>query len=320
MAHKIYLLNNYENFIKVKNIILNKDQNYFAIHVINEKPIDYDTISIVMTACDRSVQTYHTLKTISRSKYKNVQIVLVDDSQKDPINVEHLKTFDLHIELINIKNKCWINPCVNYNIGFLYAKGQKIIIQNAEVCHIGDVLSHIYDNLKDDQYMVFNVFSLDRPDVNNILYSIDSLSNFEKSNLLNALIKVPSNSYINTNGRWYHHGIIRQLYYNFLCAITRNTLDLIGGFDIDYSFGMEYDDVALVFILPIFGIKIINAPEHLIGIHQWHTQTAVGSFSGKFHNRPIYIGKSNYFVKNKKYVQFTEYNKDEYNKIINEWF
>jgi len=50
-----------------------------------------------------------------------------------------------------------LNPVVNYNIGFKFIKGNTIVIQNAEVCYVGDPLSNIYNLLENDKYYVFDV-------------------------------------------------------------------------------------------------------------------------------------------------------------------
>ena len=82
----------------------------------------------------------------------------MDDSDVDPIIKEELEKYSFYIDFISIKrqNKNWINPCVNYNIGFEFIKGSKVIIQNSEVCHIGDVLIFIDNNLKQNEYLVFD--------------------------------------------------------------------------------------------------------------------------------------------------------------------
>ena len=69
---KSHLLTNYKTLYKIKDMLLNKnDTTYYSRNIINKKIIDTNTISIVMTACNRSVQTYFTLKTIKESKHKN---------------------------------------------------------------------------------------------------------------------------------------------------------------------------------------------------------------------------------------------------------
>ena len=160
MNYKSYLISNYGKLYQIKDMLDNNDNNYFSSTIINEKELDENIISIIMTTYNRSIQTYFTIDTILKSSYKNIQIILVDDSTYDLVSIEKLEQYDIHIELVRIKNKFWINPCINYNIGFKYIKGGKIIIQNAEVCHIGDVINYVTTNIGDNTYHAFNVYSL----------------------------------------------------------------------------------------------------------------------------------------------------------------
>jgi len=56
-----------------------------------------------MTSSNRSKQTYFTLSNILRSSVKDIHIVLVDDSYRDPIDINILKTFSYYINFIRIK-------------------------------------------------------------------------------------------------------------------------------------------------------------------------------------------------------------------------
>ena len=167
MYHK-HLLKNAEAIKFVKLLIDTQNTNYYDLTIINNI-MDVD-ISIVMTTYNRSIQTYFTLQTIANSINKSIQIIIVDDSNNDLLNMDKLKSFGLCIYYIKTKNKFWFNPCVNYNLGFKYIRGDKIIIQNAEVCHIGDVVDYVSKNLKNNQYFVFDVAALPDMNANNCLY------------------------------------------------------------------------------------------------------------------------------------------------------
>ena len=100
-------------------------------------------VSIVMTTYNRKGQTLYTLKSIQSQKLSTVEIevIIIDDSTKGYLSAEDLSVFPFQITYITIdsKRKTWINPCVNYNIGFQEVTGDIIVIQNAEVCHCGAV-------------------------------------------------------------------------------------------------------------------------------------------------------------------------------------
>jgi glycosyltransferase involved in cell wall biosynthesis len=301
MSYKSHLLSNYTKLYKVKNMLDTLDDNYFTIKIINGKSIDENTISIVMTACNRSVQTYYTLDTINQSSYKNVQIIIVDDSTSDPILIEQLEKYDLHIELINIKNKFWVNPCVNYNIGFKHIRGGKVIIQNAEVCYIkGDVLSYVANIVKDNEYHSFDIYALDNIKENELLYKNHDITNLK--------------------GTWYQHPIHRNAYFHFLIGMTITTFNKIGGFDIDYAIGVDYDDNALVYQVKNNNINMINVQNSCLGVHQWHTQTDCGSQSNKISNNHLFNIKREYYDTHHIFLDLTTFPEDVISGIINSIF
>jgi hypothetical protein len=143
-----------------------------------------------MTSCNRSKQLYFTLDTIAKSNIKDIHIVLVDDSYNDPIDLELLNNYPFYIDFIqiNTENKLWYNPVVNYNIGFQYVKGSKVIIQNGEVCHIGDVLLFVINNVNGDNYYVFDVKASMNFDTNDLIYNHDlsSVELFQKDSLFST--------------------------------------------------------------------------------------------------------------------------------------
>lgn len=308
---KQHLLTNYKTLYKIKDMLLNKsDTTYYSKSIINKKQLDSNTVSIVMTACNRSMQTYFTLKTIKESNHKNVQVIIVDDSSHDPILLDKLKTFDMHIELINIKNKYWVNPCINYNIGFKYVEGGKIIIQNAEVCHLGDVVGYVANNVMDKKYYAFNVMTIANMENNYKLHNISSF-NYNKLQEISGLCG--SRYY----GIWYQHHQHRNAFFHFLTACTKSTFDTIKGFDIDYALGIDYDDAQLVFDINANDITCINVPGPNIGIHQWHEQSASGSLSNNINNKDLYYCKKKYYDDNKKLLQFTSFEENEVICAIN---
>ena len=181
------LIQNKEKYFILKDKVINNDISMFSHYVIKKIELDEKTISIIMTSSNRSKQTYHTLKTIQNSSYKNIQLIIVDDSTHDPIQMDILETFPFYIDFINInrQNKDWINPVVNYNIGFNFVKGSYVIIQNAEVCHVGDVIQYLIDNVQDDNYYVFDVKAINNMESNEEIYQIKQLdtSIYQRENL-----------------------------------------------------------------------------------------------------------------------------------------
>lgn len=314
LALKTIISDRYNDIIKIKEIIIGLGPKVKA-KPLSSKYITHkiynptkSTISIVMTTHNRLIQTLFTLQTISESKYKNIQVILVDDYFENQYSDEDLKSFGIYIDYIKIKNKFWINPCVNYNIGFRYIQGNKVIIQNSEVCHAGDIISYINDNLKDDIYMSFDVVAL-KKECNKILYSFNS-TEYAKLCILR------DKKYI---CRWYQHNKIHNKNLHFLTALTKYSLNKINGFDNDYCLGTSWDDNALLFKIIISNIEIVaidNEKEKIMGIHQWHPQTTAG-YAYTIKNGPLYKAKAVFFDKNNIYLDlFKDDNPDNIKKRI----
>ena len=256
------LIANKEKILEIKRKVEEKDTSLYDHEEIPNIPITGDTISIVMTASNRSKQTYFTLRTIQNSMHKAVQVIIVDDSDIDPIIKEELDKYPFYIDFISIKkeNKNWVNPVVNYNIGFQYIKGTKIIIQNAEVCHIGDVLTYMSSQMMVDNYYICDVRASKSIGTNDIIYQYNT-NNIDIYN---------SNELFNM---WYQ-GRERLVNYHFLSGMTIDTFYKIKNFSYDYTMGISFDDDDFLLKIIENKIKIINLfydEFNFGGIHLWHS-------------------------------------------------
>ena len=305
------LATNKELYFYIKEKVLNRDNKIMDHILINELQNKQKIVSIVMTSSNRIAQTYYTLETIKSSSYPNVQVILVEDSDKEILDIEKLKSYGLHIDLIKIKreNKIWINPVVNYNIGFNFIIGDYIIIQNAEVCHLGDVINFIVSNIQNNQYYVFDV----KP-----------IKNFESNEIIYNLKPSDNSIYLREElfmGWWYQHkSLNRNLH--FLTALTKNTFDVIKEFSYDYTLTIDYDDNDFVLKIISNKINILNVDndEYKIGgIHLFH-ESAQTAWSKNFEsNGDLYKRKVKYFLNNGEYIDVTKnYNDYEsnYKKLL----
>ena len=294
------LLKSKNNILRVKREVETNESNIYTHHCISKNSIDETTITIVMTSSNRSKQTYYTLDTIQLSAYKNVQVILVDDSTDDPIHIDKLDTYPFSIDFIIIHKdkKFWHNPCVNYNIGFKFIKGGNIIIQNAEVCHVGDVISYIQPLFCDDHYFVFDVATCANYKANDAVYGLDTTTTqiYKQSHLFDVWYQSESDS--------------RKLH--FLTALNRSTFQKVGGFSYDYAFGCSYDD-------DDFLLRIISNQDNRIvcchhtssqcgGIHLFHVRnsTTTGWDNGRELNETLYNAKKKYLDKYKVYLEVSE--------------
>ena len=175
------------NLLKIMNIrkmVESKDLRYYRHVKLSVKECNPE-VSIVMTSCNRSKQVYYTLKTIcGSSKAGKVHIVLVDDSDSDPVLKCKLEEFisrlhSIDFICINREMKNWANPCVNYNIGFQYIDegSSKVVIQNGEVCHIGDVLKYV-ESISENEYHVFDVKASENFKTNEKIYELENVISF----------------------------------------------------------------------------------------------------------------------------------------------
>lgn len=287
------LFKNKNKIIEIKKKVDEKDPFLYNHIIIPNISIEYDTISIIMTASNRSIQTYFTLKTIQNSSYKSIHIIIVDDSDTDPIKKEELDKYPFYIDFINInkQNKNWINPVVNYNIGFQYIKGSKVIIQNAEVCHIGDVLAYMGTQMISDNYYVCDVRASKSLYTNNSIYE----------NSTNTIDIYKSNELF---GIWYQ-GNERLLNYHFLSGMTIDTFDKIKNFSYDYTMGISYDDDDFLLKIVANNIRIKNLfyyEYNFGGIHLWHNSNIKILRKKIENNKSIFIKKKKIFDKYGKYI------------------
>ena len=172
------LISNKKKIFEIIEKVENFDSSMITHYNYPNIPIYDDTISIVMTSSNRSRQVYYTLETIEKCSFKHIHVIIVDDSNVDPVILSMINGFAFYIDLviINNKNKNWINPVVNYNIGFKFIKGSKVVIQNSEVCHVGDVLGWISKYITDNNYYCFDVKAVESFEGNNEIYKIKDLT------------------------------------------------------------------------------------------------------------------------------------------------
>ena len=302
-----------ENIPKISSIYqtINTNINHYVDHIIFNKtrPIDEKTISIVMTTHDRIPQTLFTLDTINGSSYKNIQVIIVDDSGIKFIDNDKLSVYPFRIDYLKIddNNKDWINPCVNYNIGFKYIKGRYLIIQNAETCHVGDIIKYVSNNSNAGTYLVFDVINTGSYNNNERLYLTcpQRLPDYDR---ITELAKL--NSFV-----WYQHYNHKPAKYHFLTAMHMDDFKNLGdGFDYDFALSRGTDDVEFVFrimyILKLDIIEVKSDATELMGVHQYHDvarpKNATNDKSyireSRLVNRYVYSKKYSYFLRTREWL------------------
>jgi hypothetical protein len=228
-------------------------------------------ISIVMSYYNRLSQLRYTLKTISQSQVKDLEIIIAEDFC-DP--GERLDSISSEFPHLNIKvirmsdgriNKDYCNPCVPYNTALRASRGDMVIIQNPECCHMGDVLQYTLDNLNNENYLTFHCYAATKAETR-VMQSGEPLPMFTDK-----------------KSRWYNHVTERPYAYHFTTAITRENLVKLNGFDEQFSQGQDMDDVELIYRVKALGLelKFVEAPWV---VHQYHRKTYDNP-----HNPPVTV-------------------------------
>ena len=213
-------------------------------------------VSIVMTYHNRRAQLIRTLETIRY--FGDPEIIIVDDGSDQRID-------DLQgIKLIRIdpSTKWYLNPCIAYNIGFSHVTGDKVIIQNAECLHTGDILGYL-ENLKEGNMFSFGAYSYNH----DLTDPSGTLPEFFRQRAL----KDPHQQQVNHYG-WYNHTVYRPVGFHFCNALMRSDIEKIGGFDERFAPGLACDDDEILIRIRRAGIKISIIDDPFV-IHQKHERT-----------------------------------------------
>jgi glycosyltransferase involved in cell wall biosynthesis len=219
-------------------------------------------IVIVMTYYDRLFQLQKTIKSIEKSLFKNVEIVIVDDGSIRPLELFPCR---FPVTILSGNKKAWGCSSVAYNKGFYYAMLQNpdiVIIQNAECYHVGDVVNSA-SLVTDESYISF------------ACYSISEEMTFSSNHNIESIISV-SNYGASKDGEnaWYNHPIFRPVNYHFCSAITVNNLRKLNGFEERLMDGIGYEDDNFLSRVKLLGLKI-EIPLDPFVVHQWHYSNSV---------------------------------------------
>lgn len=265
-------------------------------------------ISIVTAYKNRWPLFEFTLKTIQKSKYTDFEIVVVDDCS----DVEHrleskLKNYNFPITLIRLEkeNKFYTNPCIPFNIGFNYTRGDTILIQNPECFHLGQVLQKA-SQIQDNDYLVFSCYNLDKQ----LSEKVREVQDADFTKINNLLVPTQNRTITHCEETaWYNHPTYRDTKLHFATAIKKTDLDDLGGFDELYAFAVAYDDNDLVERIRKKNMNVYYSTIPIV-VHQWHGlgnytehHPALSQIFQNF-NRDIFVHytvpHANYRVENKK--------------------
>lgn len=210
--------------------------------------------SILLPTYNRKDLLYNTLKSFEYFYANNdsFEVVLVDDCSIDkhqfPTVCEDFP--NLNIKYIRIDKKYGFNPSLAYNVAARIATGDIFILSSPETFHTCSILDlcNNFEDFKLNDYYIFSVFCLTRPQDKKILLDeniniIEKLNYFDniKNNLYENL-GCNGYSYNNDYGSWYLHETIKPSKLNFLTAMSKDLYYEISGFNQAFMRGTGYDD------------------------------------------------------------------------------
>lgn len=234
-------------------------------------------ISIVTAYYNRKQLFINTLQSIKQQNSKYLlEVIAVDDGSEENERLEDLVSEFPFLKIIRIekKNKWYHNSCIPFNIGFKAAKGDKIIIQNPECFHYGNILDYTEKNLLKNTYLSFGCFSLDKA-------STDNINEVFAEKKIREVIK-KNDEIVKNDGDagWYNHSLHRPTAYHFCTSITKNDLQSLGGFDELYALGIAYDDDEFLSRIKKKNLKIQFIDDEIV-LHQNHYSPNSDSFQNR---------------------------------------
>jgi glycosyltransferase involved in cell wall biosynthesis len=250
---------NYKLYLERKNILVRN---------IGKDWGKYVKISIVTAYYNRKELFYRTLKSIQKSKFKDFELIAVDDGSLPEHRLEeYLSEFPfLKIIRIEPEDKWYVNPCIPFNIGIRTAVGSIIILQNPECLHVHDVLTYVDENIQDNDYLTMSTFSMNNENTQKLDEYIENDTIMQFINTLPPHIAtVSSEEYVG----WYNHSKYRPVYFHFCAAMTRKNIEKLNGFDERFAEGIGFDDNDFIQRIDRLGLnkKIVD---DITVIHQNH--------------------------------------------------
>jgi C-methyltransferase C-terminal domain/Methyltransferase domain len=232
-------------------------------------------VSIVMAYYNRRKLLINTLKTIEYyNKDRDIEVIVVDDcSAKHEHITDVPDQFKIPVIIIPVtcQEKVWTCDVIPFNIGFSFAIGDIIIIQNPENLHVGDIVKYATDNLRENIFLSFALYSMNAADSNRLISNTIDRKIYAGEYIKKSVGKFEGRKDIWQDGDtcWYNHSTHRPTGSHLMSAILRKDLEDLNGFDERYGTGFAYSDTEFNARIKRKGmnIRIIDNP---FAIHQRH--------------------------------------------------
>lgn len=241
-------------------------------------------ISIVTAYYNRKKLFERTLRSIAAQKFDGgLEVIAVDDGSDEEERLEDLTKHFPFLKVIRLekKDKWYHNSCIPFNIGFRAAKGDKVIIQNPECLHFGNILNYTETHLKENNYLSFACFSLDKESTEDLDHLL------ERPSEIVEIIKKNDHIVVNDgDAGWYNHSVHRPEAYHFCTAISRKALNKLKGFDERFALGIAYDDNE--FVERVRKLLKIDFIDNEVILHQNHYSPSSTSFQNRENKARLY--------------------------------
>jgi hypothetical protein len=219
-----------------------------------------------MTYFERPVQLRNTLDSFAYHGYgSDVEVIVVDDGSLDyPASaVVTPRTYAIKVIYLDRKDKWYCNPCIPFNIGLKAAKGEIVIIQNAECFHYNPIVEHASLHASVDKYLTYACLSQVKTDYDKTL----PLLSFKE---IKDSVKFADAAAIGDGVLgWYNHSRFNPRALHFCAALHSSSLKKLNGFDERYALGSCFDDDEFLFRVRDSGLKVEIVDDFVV-VHQWH--------------------------------------------------
>lgn len=233
-------------------------------------------LSIVVTYHNRARQLLNTLWSIqlTAAGYP-IEVIIVDDRSEIPVP-DVLSKFSFPIKTIVRTEKKSYDHVSPWNIGFNEVKGDIILINCAECMHVGNIIEDIYFHFKDDRYMAYSTYSIDWK----LFYKIRISGRGSNVNKVIQPTHALAEGWKDGDVGWYSHTWHNNSLMPFCAAISRSSMERLGGYDERFSDAIGWDDHDFVQRVKNLGLRtsLHNFP---FSVHQPHK---VSDYSGPINN------------------------------------
>ena len=221
-------------------------------------------ISVAIAYYNRKELFRRTLSSIAKTKHTDFEVIAVDDCSLEEERIEDLMTEFPFLRVVRVElvDKWYNSANVPWNQAIAESDGDIIILQNPESYHVCDVLEYVAGHTDDSNYISMATYSISEEMLEDFAAQIDT------SGFLDWFMNLPHQAVVDYVG-WYNHTEHNPTHFSFCAALSRKSMEKIGGFDERFAMGIGYEDNDMVMRIERAGIhKVINNSTPVI--HQWH--------------------------------------------------